>query len=96
MASQYLLILHYVITETHATLILENSAGQMATSVSIFVTVIIFTVELPSLAQEEPLYSGEKRILLKTINNKNIHGINHVLIVLQPRLNTDTGCRIGK
>jgi hypothetical protein len=46
LASQYLLILHYVITETHTTLILVHLTGQMATTVSIFVTIITFTVEL--------------------------------------------------
>jgi hypothetical protein len=45
-ASQHLLILHYVITDTHTTLISVHLTGQMDTTVSIFVTVITFTVEL--------------------------------------------------
>jgi len=46
LASQYLLILHSVITETHTNLISVRLTGQMAIAVAIFVTVITVTVEL--------------------------------------------------
>jgi hypothetical protein len=46
--------------------------------------------------EEKPLYSGEKCILLKTINNQNNHRINQALLVLKPRLNnTNSGCVTG-
>jgi hypothetical protein len=46
--------------------------------------------------EEEPIYSGEKLILLKIIRNKNNHGINHALLILKPRLkNTNSGCVAG-
>jgi len=97
LASQCLLILHYVITETHTTLILVHLAGQMAITVSIFVTAIIFTAELSlSFVEEEPLYSGEKRVLLKTISNQNNHGKNQAQLVLELRLSdTNSGCVAG-
>lgn len=83
LASQCLLILHYVITKTHTTLILVHLAGQMAITVSIFVTEIIFTAELSlSSVEEEPLYSREKRVLFKTISNQNNQGKNQAQLVL--------------
>jgi hypothetical protein len=46
--------------------------------------------------EKEPLYRGEKRILLETISNQNNHEIKQALLVLKPRLNnTNSGCVAG-
>ena len=60
LAPQYLLILHYVITGTHATLILVHLTGKMTITVSIFVTVITFTGEFSYPSWRESHFTAAK------------------------------------